>query len=274
MEWYFLNRGLSGKRSLESLDEVLRRLDGVQKSLDSDPVIAANSYLKWAEEAETRLRELFASQSVVRGLHSERYWRIQAMARETHRPLSLIRSEISEQYDRITHIQGQICHYAQVLQCPESDLLVVLDTNVLVHGQPFEMVNWHVELNVKSVMLILPVIIIDELDSVKDNGQRKARAPLYSLDRLLPPKRALKRSRVRDNVTLQVVDEPSDHERNARADDEIVRQVAYLGMLADRELLLLTRDRGMRVRAETAGIQVRMLPEKLERSRDEQETMT
>jgi predicted ribonuclease YlaK len=70
---------------------------------------------------------------------------------------------------------------------------------------------------------------------------------------------------LRQNVWLQLMDEPSGHQRQPGQDDEIVRQAEYFAQLNEGRLMLLTRDRGMRVRAQAAGLISKALPRHLER---------
>ena len=267
MAWNFLRAGQSAEHVQRSTQGLRRDLSAV-KAAGTDPTVAAHCYLMWVEAAESMLRSLYSDQLIPRHLQSDRYWRIREIADGTPRPFPLIYAEVDEQLAFVDELLSQLTHYTELMQGGSDELAILLDTNVLVHGTSIEMVKWHTEFGAQSATLIIPVVVIDELDRLKDGKERKARTPLNAIDKLLKPSNALTRTTIRPKVTLQVIDEPPNHERSARVDDEIVRQAAYLATLAGRELLLLTRDRGMRVRAETADIRVQMLPAHLERSKD------
>lgn len=95
---------------------------------------------------------------------------------------------------------------------------------------------------------------------------------LKAIDRLARGRDWLSPIQLRDRVWLQLVDEPLGHERRRGNDDEIVRQAVYFSQLNEGRLILLTRDRGMLVRAQTSGLTSMFLPEhlvRIERKQDE-----
>jgi predicted ribonuclease YlaK len=158
---------------------------------------------------------------------------------------------------------------------------MVPDTNVHIHGRLVHEVEWPRELSAdpriaaKRVTIVLPLVILDELDRVKDEDQtfsRRAQSVLKAIDRLARGRDWLSPIQLRDRVWLQLVDEPLGHERRRGNDDEIVRQAVYFSQLNEGRLILLTRDRGMLVRAQTSGLTSMFLPEhlvRIERKQDE-----
>ncbi|MFJ6537457.1 PIN domain-containing protein [Paenarthrobacter sp. NPDC091711] len=271
MAWEFLRSGKSALTAQMVLQARLQSLHSLAGSLNSEPVLAATRYMTWTEETERNLRSLYSSPAVARSLHTDRYWQIRGITSDTKRPEPLIRGEIEDQEYALTILANQLERFQRLLNYTTDERFLVCDTNVLVHGKPFHELPWNDHFEEKRVCIVLPLIVIDELDALKDRGVRPAGGVLKDLDRLLPRLSALDRIEVRRNVSLQVVDEPPGHERLRSNDDEIVHQMTYFAALCDEKLTLVTRDRGMRVRAQAAGLDARYLPDGYERRKDDNE---
>jgi len=266
MSWRFLRVGQSGSATVSAIEALIAGLGSVDRE---DPELSAYNYLRWVERAERELRSRFVDPSVWRVLHTERYWRIRSITSSTIRPLTMIQSESADQRLVLEAIADQLRHYEKMLTPGPDERLLLLDTNVLVHGLLFGQVAWNELTAERKVRLIMPLIVIDELDNLKNRSESKAASALRELDRHLVPGHGLSNTALRTNVTLQIVDEPVGHHRLANADDEIVHQAGYFASLSENRITLITSDRGMRVRAEAASIEVLMLPTRLRRSTKE-----
>lgn len=266
--WNFIKSGQSASNAMVALDALLSGLSDLRGSPNSQPILAAQNYLLWAENAEAQLRAYFRDRDIARGLHTERYWRIRSMSESTHRPQPLIVGEVDDQELSLKSFRDQLDHYRTMLDPRESERMIVLDTNVFVHGLPFQQVRWNEQFSERRVRILLPLVVIDELDNLKNRGNHEAGGVLRDLDGLLPANAALSIVRLRDNVTLQLVDEPRGHARLTNLDDEIVQQSSYFSSVAGAPVTVVTQDRGMRVRAEAAGLPVLMLPNELKRRKD------
>ena len=264
MSWYYLRKGQSVESAIALLDGLINGADTLTGSLNMDPLLGANQYLLWTENAERMLAALY-EQPIPRALLTERYWRIRAMTKDTLRPQPLIMAEVADQRQSLQDLREQLLHYqAMVGPLPEERLLIC-DTNVLIHGKRFHQLAWNEKFSERKIRMILPLAVIDELDKKKDEGNRDAGAVLKDLDGLLKPGAALQPIELRTNVTLQLTDEPSSYERLRSVDDEIVRQAGYFWSMSGGRITIVTRDRGMRVRAEAAGINAIALPPDYER---------
>lgn len=267
MTWHFLRRSQPSSAALAAVEDLLVRLGNVPGQLSGDAAVAASAYMRWVEDAEHRLPFYYADEAIVGTLHSERYWHIRAADAATARPAPLIEAEVEARKRTLESLRDQLAHYRDLLTPDTSDQFVVPDTNVLVHGRIFSDVDWPRMVGAKTVTLLLPLAVLDELDDLKNRGIGGAGPVLKKIDHLVVAERALTRMPVRSNVQLQLVDEPLGHRRLRNTDDEIVRQSLYFASLCAGHLLIVTRDRGMRVRAEAAGVPVMMLPEEFARSR-------
>jgi hypothetical protein len=266
--WNFLRSGQSGVEAAAALAKLIHELRSVQDTLSSDRVVAANSYLIWAEKAERQLLAVYEDFIIPRQLHSDRYWQIRAVDSTASRPMPLIRAEIELQTRHLEGLLAQLKHYISVLTLPSDHWIIVPDTNVYIHGKLFHEVEWHKEISVRRTSLVMPLVVLDELDQIKDHDLefgKRARSVLRALDTLTSGKDWLSPIQLRQNVWLQLLDEPSGHQRQQGQDDEIVRQARYFAQLNENRLVLLTRDRGMRLRAQASGLISKTLPEHLER---------
>jgi len=160
---------------------------------------------------------------------------------------------------------------------------VVADTSFYIqHPDKLEEVNFRPLLEIweDPVRLVVPIIVVDELDGLKKSGQERWRAgyTLAVIDRILanPPGpaelapedfSALGTGGIpRGAVTMELVFDPPGHIRLPINDDEIIDRVLAIQTLAGREVTLLTYDTGQSTRARAAGLRARKLtqPEKSE----------
>jgi hypothetical protein len=268
--WNFLRSGQSGVQAAAVLDGLIQELSSVKDTLSSDQLVAANSYLIWEEKAEQRLLAIYEDFAISRRLQSDRYWQIRAISLDTSRPMPLISAEIKIQARYLEELLAQLRHYISLLTLPLDQWIIVPDTNVYIHGKLFHEVEWNKEMGVSRASLMMPLVVLDELDRIKDRDLqfgKRARSVLRTLDALTSGKDWLIPIQLRQNVWLQLLDEPSGHQRQQGQDDEIVRQARYFAQLNENRLILLTRDRGMRLRAQASGLSSKTLPERLERIR-------
>ncbi|MEU7170989.1 MULTISPECIES: PIN domain-containing protein [Micromonospora] len=268
--WNFLRSGQNGAQAAADLEELVQGLDGLVGGLPTDPAVAANIYLMWVERAERRLMAIYQRFAIPQHLHSDRYWRIRTIDSLTSRPIPLIVAEIEMQKRHLSELLAQLRHYISILALPADHWIVVPDTNVYVHGRLFHEVEWHREIGSRRATVVMPLVVLDELDRIKDRDPdfgRRAQSVLRALDRLTQNRDWLTPMQLRQNVWLQLVNEPANHQRQQGNDDEIVRQSGYFAQLNTDRLVLLTRDRGMRLRAQAAGLNSQTLPQHLERIR-------
>lgn len=187
--WNFLRSGQSGVQAASTLEDLLHDLDRLEGDISSDQVVAANAYLIWVEKAERQLLSIFRSFAIPRALQSERYWKIRAMDFATSRPMPLIYAEIRMQRMSLQDLSAQLKHYLSMLAQSTDHWIIVPDTNVYVHGELFHEVEWHREIGVRGATIVMPLVVLDELDKIKDRDLefgKRARSVLRALDILSP----------------------------------------------------------------------------------------
>jgi hypothetical protein len=222
-----------------------------------------NDYLRWANSAEAQLRSIFVNPGVWEPLHGAAYWSIRQATDSSPRPIELINDELSRQalrLDAVADALGKLAHRAAAAPGKPA----VLDTNVLLHFQPPEQVDWADVVGEPEVRLVVPLRVIEELDekkyTAKDDLADRARRILSRL-RSVMASTAGAPTKLRDGVTIEVPIDEGPRTRSADADQEILDACLDLrsaGLVA----CLVTGDTGLGLRASAAGIAVVPMPEK------------
>jgi PIN domain len=230
----------------------------------SDIVTVQYEYLRWVEDAERQLRSRFASDDVWHALHTDRYWHIRELQTWSPRPYPVIELEASLQADRLEALADRLEQGQQRLQMAPGCVPVVADTNVFVHYRRYDELDWPRLVTARSVRLVVPLLVLDELDDLsyrsRDVGER-AHDVLRSLRNLrsgAPPEVPVD---VRQAVTMQILMDPPGHRRVPNHDQEILRRVETLTTLSGVSAVLVSGDYGMQLRAEARGIRCEALPD-------------
>jgi hypothetical protein len=129
----------------------------------------------------------------------------------------------------------------------------------------------------ESVHVLLPMVIVDELDRLKQASKQHARwragYTLGVLDRLFTGTTGPTMMRERDDsplrsggiprgrVNVELLFDPPGHVRLPINDDEIIDRASAVQDLAERPVTLLTYDTGQSTRARNAGLTVVKLTE-------------
>jgi len=150
-----------------------------------------------------------------------------------------------------------------------------LDTNILLHFQTFNEVDWPKVLNAKQVCLVLAPIVLRELDKHKDdyNNERRrnrVRVILSKLKPLLEAETLIERlPQVRNNVSLlALLEEPlldwaAEHLDQTVNDDRLLANILdFSRQHPTEQVFLLADDFPLRLKAKSRGIQT-ILPDGL-----------
>lgn len=149
-----------------------------------------------------------------------------------------------------------------------------LDTNIFLHYQPFEQINWPEVLGADEVTLLVAAVVIGELDRHKD-GQSTTKRSKERARKVAGRFRDLWAespvAEIGPGVAIRyIMREPGiDFAAYGLArdwqDDRLLASVIEAGAaMADQEIVLVTRDVGPELRARQFGVRVVRLPERLE----------
>ncbi|MGW4499135.1 PIN domain-containing protein [Micromonospora sp. NPDC004336] len=149
--------------------------------------------------------------------------------------------------------------------------VVVLDTNVYIHHErKLEDLDLAGELTlgIADIRIIVPMMVVDELDKAKlsggDKGYRAGYTVAY-IDRVAQAGGQIRAAAYerepdpRGGVSVEVLLDPVGHVRLPINDDEIVDRAVSLEPLAGQPVRLVTFDTGMALRARAAGLRVHKL---------------
>lgn len=152
--------------------------------------------------------------------------------------------------------------------------MAVLDPSAFHEFDRFWLADWasateanppHVPLTNMPVRLVVPLVVVGELDSQKRHPSGKVRATARDVLRHL---RELKRVstdevadvlQLDDRVTVEILLDPDGHIRLPDNDAEIIDRAHFLRSLLPpgRRLILVTGDVSMEFRAESRALEVR-----------------
>ena len=296
-------------RSNVTLGETIRLLKEAVRELDTDLSNVHNErsnerYFDRIGRTEGVLRNLFADTELVEALHSERYWHIRRYwenrpsayisvadegrwKRADSESIYQIEAELRVQLERL---KVALAHLELFSPLSQSDgWPLVLDTNVLVHFDPFReeitRAKWREIAQLPEspeVRLIVPALVLDELDQLAHSGDRKlnrrARSAHGHLDPFIDHLLSERPQPIRPDapwMTVEVLPDAPNHRRQADNDTELLDRAEFLHQVTNRRVTFVTADRGMLVRGKVrqllpAPSTVRMvaMPEELRAPED------
>lgn len=166
---------------------------------------------------------------------------------------------------------------AQIERWSRPGVFTLADTSVYIeHEDKLENLDFRPLLKIweDPVHLLVPIVVVDELDGLKKskgNERWRARYTLAVLDRVFATSTGPARLTPEDfsvlgsgglprgEVTIELIFDPPGHVRMPINDDEIIDRALAIQPLAGRDVTLLTYDTGQSTRARAAGLPVRKL---------------
>jgi PIN domain len=240
---------------LEWVTSTVQQLGAQISSADLDRLVLTRGYDRLLSAAGTMTGTDIATQRVLNGL------------------VSLELTQRVDAFDAAVKALDE-----QIQRWSRPGVFVAADTSFYIeHESKLENVDFRPLLQIweDPVHLLVPIVVVDELDSLKKSKTRherwrarlhtgRARPGLRQLDwpgpadsgRLLSPR--LRRI-PRGEITIELVFDPRGHVRLPINDDEIIDRVMAVEPLAAREVTLLIYDTGQSTRARNAGLRVKKL---------------
>lgn len=150
---------------------------------------------------------------------------------------------------------------------------VFLDTNIFLHYQPFDKIDWLKILEVDSIVIVVPPVILRELNQQKElhpksNIRKRADTVIKKLLKLYESTSPVY---IREGVCIQFEDRDptisfSDYKLNDKIQDDnlIASIVMYKNEISASDILLITADDGLTLmtKAKRQGIAAKNLPDK------------
>ncbi len=245
-------KNLSGSVAREGTDPGANDRYMVRRQVD---------YAEWVEVTEMELTNLTHDTDVLAIPYTSAYWEILRLTPSSPRAVAVIEAEIRRQIAGLEGLRDDLKRRLDRARCAPGHI-AVLDTNVLLHHQLPDSVNWREIIDQQAVRIVIPLRVIEELDAKKysdsDRIRDRARKRLPHLYKLVGPGGTPKA--LNDYATIEVFIEPGPRIRPADADTEILEATRDLRRLSDKGVTVVTGDTGMRLRAEAEGIPTALMP--------------
>lgn len=232
------------------------------------------AYARWARNAASQLARMLRPEDVDRLVLTRRHWVIQGLdpqgLPETIEPL--VNLELEE---RVRTLANAVSKQEAIIErwVARTGLVVVADTNVYVeHEEPLASYDWQGIVGAgaaRGLHLVVPTIVIDELDGLKRHNRQKvksqARQKLRTLEELLleNPLGVAELQPMHDSVgavTVELLLDDPEHVRLPHPDDELVDRALTLSVVAGRQVHFVTGDHGALFRGAVADLVVYHLP--------------
>jgi rRNA-processing protein FCF1 len=277
--------GIEPKNLLEDLRSVHREVSNLRGGGSREAYERLLDYLNWATNAVERLGYQISSADLDRLVLTRRYEQLLAgvgslAGTDTVRLVNLLVS--LEQNERIKALEAAITALKdQIDRWSRPGVFVVADTSVYLN-EPEKLEDWdlasHLPIWEDPIHLLVPMVVVDELDTLKLSKDRKirwrARHSLSVLDTLFQNVTSQARLRAEDfsalanrtggiprgEVTAEVLFDPPGHVRLPINDDEMVDRTVAVKALAGRQVTVLTYDTNQSMRARAAGLAVIKIP--------------
>ncbi|MEV0487286.1 PIN domain-containing protein [Streptomyces sp. NPDC050508] len=222
-----------------------------------------DDYLNWVDTADRHFRNLFDDQGMVDALYSTAYWEIRRITQATPQPYRLVHAEIDNQLRRIEDALAQLARFRTFASHPGT--IVVPDTSAFIQGEIFTQLLWPKKMGIKGVVrLVVPIIVIEQLDKLKDTGNSRAGDRARKVLKLLREQRRTVTpgvpAPVRAGVTVEIFLDDGWQHRHPIDDDEIIEQARVIQQMVPGEVTLACVDASMEFRALERGFKVFEVP--------------
>lgn len=246
---------------LASLDTTRTRVEvaGGQGQVET----ARDLYLMWVEDAEHLLSGLSRGDVWLLGFFTPRYSDLRDLHAGSARPVPLILGEATFQRNRL---QGLAADLADAQVADGADLgatRAVLDTNVWLHFEVFDS-DWCSLLSVDAVRLLVPLVVLRELDQHKNRGgsveARRARSVTRRLLQETDDGRA-RGSGLPGRVTVEIFQDAKSHTPHEHKDREFLDSADRLTRRPGGLVMVVSDDGGVHAASQAHGLTVVRPPE-------------
>jgi hypothetical protein len=252
--------------AVQNLNEIILQSQECKQMQFEDIERKFRAYLKWVDDAQTTLRRVFSDNDLESALLGRGYWHICGAELRVHPWGRLINEELVAQVGNVGmeppegHIGSALVHLRLLGRLAQGGgPIYVTDTNALLHYTRFDQLEWRQRTGAECVRLVIPLVVVDELDAKKYarrvEFRSRAREILTVMDRLLdlaPGESA----QIQPGVTFEVLSDEAGHVRAPAVDQEILERCAFLAQVTGQPVHLITGDSGMRLNAKSQGLTV------------------
>lgn len=226
-----------------------------------------SQYLAWVVATNTYLEDTFDDRTVSAEF-TRNYWQLRAIESHSPRPMEALTVEARRQQKYLERLVERLDAVMQRAMC--DGRIAVVDTNVLLHYEPPWQVKWREVVDAQAVRLVIPLRVVEELDEKKytarDELAARARSLLSELWRRLEQGDGSP-TRLDVATTLEVPVEDEARRRTADADAEVLDTCSDL-VAAGGDVVLVTSDTGLSLRARACSLTVVAMPDRYRRQKE------
>lgn len=252
------------------IEQVIQTLSGQATEAGNGPGFSAgqtataliNHYVSCAEQAEQQLANVLTPHQARALIRTETYWVLRSASPDLIRLGPLLTDEYQSRQQVLERLAGEL-KAEQKRWSRNPAPLVVPDTNLFLDdAEPFATLDWASLADVSmDVRVVIPLIVVHELDRLKRQGNsttaKLARHAIKWLAAALPV--GTGRSERFATGVYGATYEVYIHGGSVRpvdADGVILDFCGQISTISRLSLLLVTKDLGMSLRADAAGLPV------------------
>jgi hypothetical protein len=222
-----------------------------------------HKYDEWTWQAAEEISRRFTDREIADQLRSGRYRAILAAPLDQARSMMFMEFQELRQYfravaNRVREMQARHGH-------PDAARYMVLDTNTTLHYTRFDKVPWQKEFG-KGTAVVIPHVVVDEIDTKSyQTGDKKISKRARGVFRLLESvlEKGPGAATADDRTPVLIAADEPGHPRLPVPDDELVASALRLQQaVAPAEVVVVSRDIGVRTRAGAWTLLARPLPDK------------
>ncbi|KQV75761.1 hypothetical protein ASC61_12505 [Aeromicrobium sp. Root344] len=250
--------GASLDATINTLTEHLNKLSALGPGNKYEQL---SEYLRWATQAANSLGQVVSPDDVDHLILTQRHWVLCGIDPAANEALhTLVNTELEERRKVLSGAVEDL-NMARRRWRMRRGTILVPDTNVLLHHKlPIEQVDWRSIASDSMVRLVIPILVVNELDKRKwDRAPTRGRArqTLRTLEELFADPRGsanLVPGTSTDDTSMHLLLDPPRHTRMPDADRELIDRALALGIEASRKVTLVTFDTSMMLRARADGL--------------------
>lgn len=232
-----------------------------------------DAFLRNVEVLDAHLAQALRGWSWQERLYSARYGRIFSEHADGLHLTTMVNSEVSYLEHWLSELSAALRVYVDEDEAADQTATrAVLDTNVYLHYELFDEIDWPGVLQVSGhVRIILPMVVLRELDQQKNIGRKpanqQARRVLRRIQELIEG-HGRGPVAVGEQETIEVARDLPGHVPHPVADEELLDRVEAFEGRPGGELVIVTGDLSMRIRAGVRGLRTLMVPDAFRLSED------
>lgn len=260
--------GVEPERAISKIKELVGGRSTAVGATSKHPVDRREDYVRWATDVEAHAASVLHRRDAEGFFNSPRHRDICSMP-PGNQLTTLIYAVTRDMQAAVEYLEE---HLRRMRAAP--GIPVDVDSNVLLHCQRLDNVNWQAELNDEARVMV-PLRVIEEVDGKKYGDSKRLRSVARQL---LPWVESLFPSGdpgpvpLRDGATIELILADRPRYRPSDADEEVLDVAHDVVRFAGRAELM-TADTGMRVRARTEGLDVLFVPNEWRRPAGDTESL-